>query len=191
MALTFRTDGHGVPLGSFFITGGPGKYEFLIEGLLQESDLRVLRFHLKIPEGCVPWVPVRVTGAKKVSSSACPPFPAEISGGPKDHDLVWEEAWEFAGFVPGHGVPVRGIYSPVSRKGVAFLWQAHADDYGCPGCRRDLLRFFSDPDERTGLLALERAMVHMFSGSYLGELYNRCEECLTLFRELRQSCDLP
>lgn len=185
----------GVPLGVLYAVGGPGRYEFLIEGLLVRGGgdhNAALKFKLKSASADKVFsVYIRITGARHVQTSACPPFPSEAGARNRDHEDLWDGVWEFTGYCPGQGIPVRGLYSPLSRNGVVFLWQAHVDDYGCDGCRRDLHRFFADPDVRTGLLALERAKTHMFCGSIVGELYNRCENCLELFRELRQSCELP
>jgi hypothetical protein len=184
-----------IPLGEMIIVSGPGRYEFLIEGLNARGvgDAHwSLRFGLRHRDrNKIHFVTIRVTGARHLPSSDCPVLPAEIGQRILDHDMQWQDAWEFTGYCPGYSVPVRGIFSTRSRRGVAFLWLAHVDTYTCACCRHDLHRFFMDADVRTAMLALERAKGHMYRGSIVGELTVRCEECFRLFRELRRSCELP
>ena len=69
--------------------------------------------------------------------------------------------------------------------GVVVSWA------GASGCRRDLHQFFADRTNSVALLALTRAMEHMVRGSALGGYRVDCEPCWDLFKQLRQSCELP
>jgi hypothetical protein len=76
--------------------------------------------------------------------------------------------------------------------GVYHFWLiALAGHRECNECRRDIHQFFADRTNSVALLALTRAMEHMVRGSALGGYHIDCEPCWKLFRELRQSCELP
>lgn len=189
---SISTNESGIPLGNVLITGGPSKYDFLIEGLHIRGGgdhAGQQEFKLTYGEFVEEPVYIRVTSVRQMPAWLCPPWPGVV--GETRHELLWSDAWEFKGFCPGEGVPVRGIYGTHSRKGVAHLWQAHVDDYGCDGAKRDLAAFFLRHNSREALLALERAMGHMARGSVVGQYHIDCKKCWELFKQLRLSCDLP
>jgi hypothetical protein len=189
---TVRLTEEGIPLGTVFITGGPSKYDFLVAGLhtIGGGDYAGQHeFKLTYGDYLEKQVNIRVTGVRQMPAWLCPFLPGFSDD--RQHNLVWSEAWEFDGYCPGHGVPVRGIYSPMSRKGLAFLWQAHVDDYGCAGCKHDLHVFFANHDNNTAMLALGRAMGHMVRGSAVGGYHVDCPQCWDLFQQLRRTCELP
>jgi hypothetical protein len=176
----------GIPVGTMYITGGPGKYEFFRQGVEDAcSEPHGLDFKLEVHYE----VRMRIRGVRQMPSWQCPRLPPDLSTGSDERD--WRDAWEFTGCVPGYGIGALGIYDVHTRKGIAHLWQASMDDYGCAGARRDLHTFFATMSGRAAMLALERAMSHMTRGSSVGCYHIDCRECWELFRELRRSCDLP
>ncbi len=178
----------GTPVGTCFITKGPSKFDFFHRGLFNRSDAARwtgLDFQL----AGLYEVRVGIQSARQLESWLCPELPSELSCGDSERD--WQDAWEFTGYVPGEGIPVRGIYDVHTRKGVVHLWQAHVDDYGCVGAKHDLHMYFANGDNTVALLALERATKHMARGSVVGGHHVDCKECWELFKELRRSCELP
>lgn len=179
----------GIPLGTYWGTRGPGKWEFLMENLLDRSQRHTRHVFVlgdSLTGNCS--VPIRVTAASQ-RDYALPKVPADIVRGDQH---AWEEVWKFEGYVPQHAIGVRGFYSPISRIGIYHLWLAHVDDYGCAGARRDLVTFFGSKNGEDVGLALVRAMQHTADGiGFPGEPKVRCTLCWNLFNELRQSCELP
>lgn len=168
-------------------TKGPDKWSFLMDGVLDPQAGRDnARFHEFTIEGR-PWQ-ISIENARPIPAWQCPPHPA-IELGRHDHD--WSEAWEFTGIVSG-GHHVLAIYSPWSRKGVFLFWDIRlAGHMDCTDCRQDIHTFFAVKGNSDALLALTRAMEHMVRGSALGGYHVDCVDCWGLFRQLRQSVELP
>ena len=185
---------HDIPLESTtadvcYGDKGPDKWAFQMEGVLDE------KYEGRDHEFTVDGKKMKITicDARRLPSWQCPTHP-QID--PDRQDYEWAEAWEFHGVGHvqgvGQGCHVLGIYSPRSRKGVFHFWPiALAGHLDCSGCRRDLHQFFADRTNSVALLALTRAMEHMVRGSALGGYRVDCEPCWDLFKQLRQSCELP
>lgn len=177
-------DSDGWPSGSFWVTKGPGKYEFLIDGLLIRPD----------GEGSQMFVidnvdvPIRIMGARKTDFWSCPELPDEFKSrmGPfRD----WADAWEFTGYVPGYAIGVRAVYSPVSRLGRFDLWGQSTQEYTCGVAKQDLERFFyCTMSDGTAEAALRRVMIHMTRGNgVIGGQRIHCHVCWDVYAAMKFS----
>jgi hypothetical protein len=186
-------DDEGIPIGSYWGTKGPGRYELTIEGLLSNGSLYIEapRFVIAGEE-----VRIKILDLRKISTRDCPAIPPEMLADRAlnltgDPDRDWEGAWELGGFVPGCAVGVRGVYGTRTRIGRFDLWDQFTQTYTCERAKRDLATFFmSSASDGTAEAALSRAIRHIADGAkVIGGRTVRCQPCEDVYKALRRSAE--